>query len=211
MIENVGEAFSLERLKVAQEKTKQIVLEVKGSVFEGMTEQDGVELVEKAYLKYGVERKWHPTKFRIDSNTILAFREKSKEVTLKKGDHFFIDIGPVIDGHEGDYGETFIFDAETSDIIDASHEVFKEVKAKFLEGELTGEELYHFAEECAHRYGYNFNDRQKGHRIGDFPHALYFKKGLSDINTIPIKDRWVLEIHLVHKSGKFGAFFEDII
>ncbi len=211
MIEEVGAKFSLKKLESAQSLAKKIVQEVSLQVFEGMSEDDGIQLVDKAYEKYNITKKWHPTKFRIGINTVCAFREKSSPVQLKKGDYYFIDIGPVIDGHEGDFGETFRFQSKDDLLLVDSKKIFDLVKNKFYEQKLSGEQLYEYAESCAQEMNYTLVSAQKGHRIGDFPHALYFKKGLRDYNDIPVPNRWVLEVHIIHSSNKYGAFYEDII
>lgn len=50
-----------------------------------------------------------------------------------------------------------------------------------------------------------------GHRLGDFPHAVYFKGKLGEIDIIPKEKLWVLEILIRHPRKNFGAFFEDLI
>lgn len=48
-------------------------------------------------------------------------------------------------------------------------------------------------------------------RLGDFPHALYFKDSLSEVEFAPIENLWVLEIHIRCQESKRGAFYEDIL
>ncbi len=43
----------------------------------GMTEPEGTALADELMEKQGIEKKWHPTKFRIGRNTIKTYREKS--------------------------------------------------------------------------------------------------------------------------------------
>lgn len=147
-------------------------------------------------------------------NTLKSFRERSEEnIKLKKNDIFFIDIGPVFEGHEGDYGETFVTGRgeDHLEIKRCCERVFKETAKACREDELTGIELYRFAEACSQRYGYELNLKMSGHRLGDFPHAVNFKGKLGEVNITPKENLWVLEILIKHPQKSFGAFFEDII
>lgn len=212
-IEGVGENFSVEKFMLARDKTKEVVEKVAASVYTGMTEKDGHQLIDDVLREYGATKKWHPNKFRIGTNTTKSFREKSEEVTLKENDLFFIDIGPVFDDHEGDYGDTFIHGSNTDfeKISMACREVFNEAAAAFKSQALSGEKLYSYAGTKAKELGFELNLNMTGHRLGDFPHAVFFKGKLAEMDFTPKKDLWVLEIQIVHPSGEYGAFFEDLL
>jgi Xaa-Pro aminopeptidase len=212
--EKVGAKFQLALFIKARDLTIAAVKEVSGLAFEGMTELDGHLLLNDCLEKRGVEKLWHPHKFRIGLNTSKAFRELSDpNVRLKRNDLFFIDIGPVFYGHEGDYGETFCLgDNEALESVRvSSRQVFDLCREEFLKNNLTGRALYDFAQNRAQSLGFILNDKMYSHRLGDFPHALHFKGALGDQNYVPDESLWVLEI-LIHdvKSGH-GSFFEDII
>lgn len=213
-IQDVGTAFDIKKYLDARKKTILAVKEVASMVQPGMSETEGQSLVDEVLAKHGVEKKWHPTKFRIGSNTTRSFREKSEEgVVLKEDDLFFIDIGPVFDGHEGDYGETFVTsnNPDYLKIKKASEDVFHTTASKCRDEGLTGIELYEFAEAYAKDLGYELNLKMSGHRLSDFPHAVYFRGNLGSSDIKPKKDLWILEIHIRHPEKDFGAFFEDLI
>jgi Xaa-Pro aminopeptidase len=213
-IHQVRDTFSLAKFLRARELTKSVVEEVQGKVFVGMSEADGHQFIDQALDKLGAEKKWHPNKFRIGKNTIKSFRDVSDEnVRLSENDIFFVDIGPVWDGHEGDYGNTFVFgeNEKYKLIAKACREVFNKTAKAWLSEGLTGRELYDFAEDYASTLGYDLNNRMKGHRVGDFPHHLFFRGGMIDIDESPCDNLWILEIHLISKDKQFGSFFEDIL
>lgn len=213
-IHEVRDRFNLETFLEARKLTIGAVKEIQSRVFTGMTEKDGDEIIDEILKELGITKKWHPNKFRIGRNTTKSFRDQSEEgMTLQEIDIFFVDIGPVWSDHEGDYGETFIVGDSDKylDISNACKKVFEKTERKWREEDLSGAELYRFAKIYADELGYELNDRMKGHRIGDFPHHLCYRGGLSDINETPSDHLWVLEIHLVSRDNKYGAFFEDIL
>ena len=213
-VENVGSKFNKALYFKAREKTIAVVEEVVSFVEVGMTELDGLDLIEASLKKYGCKKKWHPSKFRIGKNTTKAFRELSDtSVKLAENDLYFIDIGPVFDDHEGDYGRTFVVGNEEkyTSIKEASEQIFRKTVKMFKTQKLSGHELYNYAAEEALGMGYELNMKMDGHRLSDFPHALFFKGGLNDLESTPKEDLWVLEILIRHPAEGFGAFFEDII
>jgi hypothetical protein len=50
-----------------------------------------------------------------------------------------------------------------------------------------------------------------GHRISDFPHAAIYDGPMADVDFKPAPLLWVLEIHIRHPDGGYGAFFEDML
>lgn len=59
--------------------------------------------------------------------------------------------------------------------------------------------------------GWRFNHEIKGHRISDFPHAIYRAGDLGDFDMRPTPGLWILEIQIAHPTRPFGAFYEDIL
>lgn len=212
--EKVGDQFSDHKFQQARIKTIRAVESAAAQAFVGMTEQDGHALLDNCLQLEGVERLWHPHKFRIGSNTMKSFREASdSDVTLQPHDLFFIDIGPVFHGHEGDYGQTFSLDLlpEDQDIFLAAKNVFKTCEKYFKESGRNGIELYNYADEQAGSLGFELNRKMYGHRLGDFPHALHCKEPLGKQEHRVSFGLWVLEIHIVDPKRNKGSFFEDLI
>ncbi len=212
-IQDFGEKFSLEKLFRAREVARNMTYELSSLICPGMTEADAHRMYKELSVKHGVEKQWHPPKLRFGPNTICNFKDESISYTLQEEDIFFIDIGPVVDGHEADYGETFSIGSiyEHKLICEAQRKVFAEVSKEWKEKNLSGVELYKFADQAARRTGFLFNPGQDGHRIGDFPHHVHFRGGLGELNEKAIPNAWILEIHLWDPKKKFGAFFEDIL
>lgn len=213
-IEGVSASFNLETYMQARKIAQKIMLLTASQVDVGMTEEDGIKIIDQLCENFGIEKKWHPSKFRIGINTTKSFREKSEpNIKLQENDIYFIDIGPVINGHEADIGQTFTIGQtpEYSLCQKTSRDIFNEVKGIWKESGSNGEELYKKASEIAKAKGFELNTKMKGHRLGDFPHALYYKGGLIEFDRRPIENLWVLEILIQDPSGKFGAFYEDIL
>ncbi len=210
--EGTGEKFNLQTYLRARELCKLTVEKIATAVGNGMNEVDGQALIREEFKKIGVSKFWHPAKFRIASDTVKSFRELAdRNIKLSISDIFFIDVGPVIDQHEADYGKTFCLGEETSPIADASITIWNKTAALWREQAVSGEALYSFADRCAAELGYRLNPLMTGHRLGDFPHSLFSKEGLFSLPFSAAANLWVLEIHIVSDLLKRGAFFEDIL
>lgn len=212
-IENCGPAFNLELYLKARAKTVEAVHTTAIQIKPGMTETDGIKILNDELSSLGVEKFWHPTKFRMNSNTTKSFRDASDEVILKNNDLFFIDIGPIFYNHEGDYGETFVVGNLEEHIYlkNATRSIFNRTQQVWKEHKLTGNELYTFASSEAEKLNLKLNTNMYGHRLGDFPHALHYKGKLGTADFSPVANLWVLEIHLLDEKNNCGAFFEDIL
>lgn len=214
MSEEVGVNFNLEVFMNARKLARKISLLFASHMEVGTTYHEAFSILEDLIDKHGAQRRWHPTKLRFGSDTTKAFREKSDtEKVLQKDDIYFLDIGPVFDGHEADFGQTFTIgqNPEFAAIQRASRVVFDKVSDKWKESKLNGIELYNYAKECAYELGYELNEKMAGHRISEFPHAVHYKKSLKDYECSPNENIWVLEILLKHPTKEFGAFYEDIL
>ncbi|MAZ48018.1 MAG: hypothetical protein CME65_05615 [Halobacteriovoraceae bacterium] len=207
--------FKLGDFLKARDKTVKLIDLTVSKLEEGMKEPDCIALLEKLMKDFGVEKKWHPTKFRIGSDTLKSFSEKSTDLPpLKDGEIFFIDIGPVWENYEGDYGQTFIFNqakSEFSELASKAQQVFKYTKDQWVENNLSGTDLYKSAEKYSETLGVKLNMNMGGHRLGDFPHHLFYRGDLAEINEAPVDNLWVLEILIADQKLNRGAFFEDIL
>jgi hypothetical protein len=59
--------------------------------------------------------------------------------------------------------------------------------------------------------GWTLNLDIKGHRVSDFPHAIYRGGDLGDLDQYPNGGLWILEIQIAHMERPFGAFYEDLL
>jgi Xaa-Pro aminopeptidase len=212
-MQDFGCSFEKGKLHHAREKAREITYELASLIRPGMKEEDAFRMYKDLCQKYGAEKQWHPAKLRFGPNTLLNFKDESQPYVLGDEDIFFIDIGPVFEGHEADYGETFTVGSQFAHkhIADCAKKVFREVGEHWLKFRNSGPELYEYAKRRAEHYGYELNIGMDGHRIGDFPHHVHFKGALLECEEMVIPDAWILEIHLYDPKRRFGAFYEDIL
>ncbi|MDN0085683.1 M24 family metallopeptidase [Crenobacter sp. SG2305] len=210
--EQVGTAFSMERMLGARALTSEAVAWIAAAIEPGMNEEEALAAAQQVLEAMGVERCWHPTAIRFGANTVKTFREPSGPgVKLAHNDIFFVDIGPLWDGHEGDGGDTFVLghDDEMHACAEAAWDLFERVRAYWLAYRATGRELYAFAARTATEMGWVLNQKVAGHRVADFPHMQ--AGTLASQDFCPSSGLWVLEIQIRHPVREFGAFFEDLL
>lgn len=211
--EGLGAGFDAVQLLAARDRSRRAVREIAAAIRPGMTEAEAEAIAAGVFARLGFERIWHPTHIRIGHNTLKTYKERSEpDVVLGERDLYFIDIGPVWAGHEGDYGDTFVVgdDPDMHAIAEAARALFDEIAARWREG-LSGRALYAEAEAAARRMGYELNLGAPGHRLGDFPHAVHRAGHLAAADFPPSPGLWVLEIQLRHPTRPIGAFYEDLL
>ncbi|AZC17500.1 MULTISPECIES: M24 family metallopeptidase [Pseudomonas] len=212
--EAVGLAYSLEGMLHAKRMTWEAVVEMARRIEPGMLESAAREMGLEVLQELGMERIWHPLLIRFGSNTLKTFKQRSEgDPRLGENDLFFIDLGVVWDRHEGDCGATFVVgdDAEMHACAAAAKSLFDLVYEHWKTHRVAGPELYRYAEEQAHAMGWLLNLDIKGHRVSDFPHAIYRAGDLGDFAACPQVGLWILEIQIAHPTRPFGAFYEDLL
>jgi Xaa-Pro aminopeptidase len=200
----------------ARQSTWQMIDEIAALLKPGMTESEAIRLANKQMAERGVRKFWHRTHIRFGASTILSFEDPYKEgVTLNEDDIVNIDIGPIWNGIEGDAGCPIVFgnDPQKTAIAAAAKSVFEDVRRKWQNGLVSGNDLLNFAEQRTQELGYVLHPTYvKGHRLSEFPHKIYSNgQTLFDLKTHPLSKRWVLEIHICDVDYKFGAFYEDLL
>lgn len=209
----VGAAFQLDLMQQAQSWALAKLAEIAAAIVPGMTETAATQLARQLLDAGGAQQHWHPPIVRFGANTSKIYSEASEPNTiLGTSDVFFIDIGPVWQGHEADVGATFAVgaSAQAHAIVHAVDTVFDQVAAKWRQG-VSGVALYDYANLCADALGYQLNHQIKGHRVGDFPHKLYASGALGELETDALPGIWVLEIQLKHRDLPIGAFKEQVL
>lgn len=212
--EAVGQLYDLEVMQYAQQKTWQAIEAIAAVIRPGMRESDAQRQGERILADLGMQRAWHPLLVRFGANTLKTFKERSEDdPVLGDNDIFFIDMGAVWQDHEGDAGATFTTgqDLEMIACAAAAKTLYDRVRDYWQAEGATGQALYRHAEELAAGMGWKLNLDIKGHRVSDFPHAVYKAGDLGDLAARPNSGLWILEIQIAHPTRPFGAFFEDLL
>ena len=211
--ERVGTRFERSGILLARRRSMEALSDIAARMEPGMTTAEAIALADQRLLALGANRNWHPTYVRFGPDT-LCFSSQPGDRTrrLREDDLFTIDLGPVWDGYEGDYGDTFVLgnDVDHLRCVQAARSIFKDAQAQWRRG-LSGVDLYAYAEKRAHAHGCELVREVAGHRIADFPHALYGKQRLATADFLPGDGIWVLEIQVRDLERPIGAFFEDVL
>lgn len=212
--EAVGQTYDPALMLRARERSWAVLHDIRALMRPGISEDEARTEAAEVFRAHGLERLWHPVVIRIGANTTLTFRERSNpDLRLGEDDIYFIDLGLVFDGHEGDVGDTFTTGADPARqaCAEAARTLFDEVATAWRTRGLSGEALYAFAGERAQAMGWRFNHAIKGHRVGDFPHAIHKAGDLGTLEQAPSSGLWILEIQIAHPSEPYGAFYEDLL
>jgi len=176
--------------------------------------------------RHGIETHWHKRVVRSGPNTLLPYQDNPPDRIVQEDDILFVDLGPVFEAWEADFGRTFVIgsDPVKAKLRDALEPTWHTVKSQFdANPDITGAELYAIACKEAKNAGWEFGGAHSGHLIGDYPHeripldkiTLYITEGNNAKMRQPGKDgnmrHWILEIHLVDKERQIGGFFEQLL
>lgn len=213
--ESVGLSFRVDLLKEARDLTLKVIETAAADFQPGMSEEEAKSLIEQIQASMGVERSWHAPQIRFGKNSTLPFGKPGiKDQTLAENDIYFLDLGLVYKEHEGDVGRAFTIgdDPEKIRCTKDVGTIWSEVRNHWKENKVTGAELYEFAKQSAQKRDWILNlEKANGHRIADFPHAARARGSIEEWNGTPAANRWILEIQIMHPSGEFGAFYEDLL
>ena len=212
--EAVGAAYDPKLMLRARELSWIALERIRDFMQPGIGEEEARTKAEEVFRTLGMQRLWHRPYIRIGANTLKTYRQASEaDVRLGENDIYFIDLGLVFDGHEGDVGDTFtVGDAPAQQACaDAARVLFGEVSGEWRTNRTSGHDLYAFAARRAQAMGWRLNHDIKGHRLGDFSHAIHKGGDLGDFASTPAPGLWVLEIQIAHPSEPFGAFHEDLL
>lgn len=184
------------------------------------------EIHELGNKRHSVRTHWHKRVVRSGPNTLFPYAENPPDRVIQEDDILFVDLGPVFEEWEADFGRTFILgeDPTKKKLQQSLEPIWKAAKAHFDENEdITGEELYGFTCNLAKEAGWEFGGAHAGHLVGDFPHEripndkinLYITKGNTEkmrtFNAKGQKRHWILEVHLVSKELQIGGFMEQLL
>jgi Xaa-Pro dipeptidase len=225
----VTEEQRASELLEAQTKAAQLFQEVeaRGLVRPGITESRlNEEIYTLAKELFGISTYWHKRIVRAGKNTLLPYAENPPDLTLGEDDILFLDLGPVFEQWEADFGRTFVLGSDPAKL-KMQHDVaqaFAEGKKHFQETpDITSSELFHYAHSLAAKFGWEFGGPIAGHLIGQFPHeriaddkvTLYVHPKSNLMMRSQDEEgrqrHWILEIHFVDRERQIGGFFEELL
>jgi Xaa-Pro dipeptidase len=224
-LESTRAAALLQAQNNANELFKAV--ESQGVIRPGVTEtkinQDIYDLAEKMF---GVSTYWHKRIVRAGSNTLAPYDENPPDLTLAEDDIIFLDLGPVFEAWEADFGRTFVLGSDPLKL-----KLRDDIAKAFVQGkqyfrshpDITADELYRYAQKMARDYGWEYGGPIAGHLIGQFPHeripndkiSLYVHPEnpmrMRGLNAEGEERHWILEIHFVDRAQKIGGFYEELL
>jgi Xaa-Pro aminopeptidase len=188
-----------------------------------MVEQDIYDLAERSF---GVTKHWHRRMVRAGPNTLCISNEHPPVREIAADDCVFLDLGPVFEEWEADVGRTYVLrsDPLKQKLPGDLSRGFGAFKQYFDEHpDVTGAELYAYAQQWAEAAGWIFGGAIAGHIVGEFPHAhipgdkALYRIGPCNPSRLREPDAngqtkfWILEIHLVDPGRTFGGFYERLL
>ncbi|HEY5048596.1 MAG TPA: M24 family metallopeptidase [Rhizomicrobium sp.] len=202
-------------------------IEAAGLVAPGRTEREVEDdIYALARERFGVERHWHRRIVRSGINTLTLAVDYPAIRTIGPEDTVYLDLGPVFEDWEADIGRTYALgaNAEKKRLVADLPRVFGRVQEHYYASpDITGAQLYAFAQSAADEAGWAFGGAIAGHIVGEFSHSSW--PGEKDIkrigphNPLPMRRadhlgralHWILEIHLVDRARSFGGFYERLL
>ena len=213
----------------AQTKAEALFCEVeaRGLIRPGITESSlNADIYALAHEMYGISTYWHKRIVRAGKNTLLPYAENPHDLTIGEDDILFLDLGPVFEQWEADFGRTFVLGSDPVKL-----KMRHDVGSAFADGKqyfndhpgTTSSELFRYAESLAEKYGWEFGGPIAGHLIGHFPHekiandkvTLYVHPKsdlpMRSLDSEGRKRHWILEIHFVDREREIGGFYEELL
>jgi Xaa-Pro dipeptidase len=228
MTTNIGSSRD-ESLRHAQNSANDLfrMVESKGLIRPGVTEsQLNEEIYKLAETEFGITKYWHKRIVRAGANTLAPYDENPPDLVLTEDDIIFLDLGPVFEEWEADFGRTFVIGSDPAKLKlrDDIARAFDEGKQHFKQHpDITAAELYRHAEALAAKYGWQYGGPIAGHLLGQFPHekipndkiTLYVHPQNPDrmrsVGADGQPRHWILEIHFVDRVRKIGGFYEQLL
>jgi Xaa-Pro dipeptidase len=175
---------------------------------------------------YGISRYWHKRIVRAGRNTLAPYDENPPDLMVAEDDIVFLDLGPVFEEWEADFGRTFVVGNDP-----LKQKLCRDIEEGFARGkqyfhghpEITAAELYAYAQQLARQSGWEYGGPIAGHLIGVFPHekiagdkvTLYVHPENHNRMRIPDASgrerHWILEIHFVDRAREIGGFYEELL
>lgn len=224
-----AEEVRVERLLDAERKAAQLFDEIerRAMIRPGIGEKAlSDEIHDLAGEMFGVTRHWHRRIVRAGENTLQPFHERPPDRTIVDDDIVFLDLGPIFEEWEADFGRTYLLgdDPHKKAVRDALPRVWRAGRDYFADHpDVTGAELFDVVVRAARAEGFEWASRIAGHLVGEFPHKKIAGPGI-EWYIMPGSDKpmrrtdpggrichWILEIHLADRRRGFGGFYEQLL
>src|SRR6202020_1239503 len=143
---------------------------IRAHVLESQLNQDIYDLAERMF---GISTYWHKRIVRAGRNTLAPYDENPPDLTIGEDDILFLDLGPVFEKWEADFGRTFVIGSDPIKLKlrDDIGTAFAEGKQYFEQTpDITAQQLFAYATALAEKFGWEFGGQIAGHLIGHFPH-----------------------------------------
>src|ERR1700742_451149 len=115
----------------------------------GVTESGlNSEIYALAQELYGISTYWHKRIVRAGKNTLLPYADNPPELAIGEDEILFLDLGPVFEKWEADFGRTFVLGSDLW-----KHKMQQDVGLAFADGkryfndhpDITSNELFDYA------------------------------------------------------------------
>ncbi|MBV9541631.1 MAG: aminopeptidase P family protein [Alphaproteobacteria bacterium] len=185
------------------------------------------DIYDLARAKFGVLRHWHKRIVRAGPNTICVYADSPPDRVIGDNDTVYLDFGPVFGEWQADIGRSYALgdDPEKKRLVADLPRIFDVVQAHYrATSDITGEQLYRFAQRQAFEAGWLFGGSIAGHIIlGEYsmPRPTgdagrnYIAPGNRERMRLPDTlgraRHWILEIHLTDRDKTYGGFYERLL
>ncbi len=224
-----SEDLTVAALLEAQAKARCLFSEIEEQrlIWPGLKESEiNGSIYALAERRYGIQKYWHKRIVRAGRNTLAPYAEDPPDLIVTEDDIVFLDLGPVFEEWEADFGRTFVVGNDPR-----KHKLCQDIKEAFAKGkryfqeqpDITGAELYEYARRLASEAGWEYGGPIAGHLIGVFPHeriagdkiTLYVHpqnhNRMRALDASGRKRHWILEIHFVDRARQIGGFYEELL
>lgn len=223
-----NEAQRVAALVAAQQKAAAFFDRIEQSLMRpGISESQLTrDIAELGRREFGIEQNWHKRIVRAGTNTLAPYDENPPDLTLGEDDILFVDLGPVFEKWEADFGRTYVIgsDPHKLRLRDDVAAAFATGKKYFQEHpQITGSEFYAYVRRLAEQTGWEFGGKLAAHMIGEFPHkSLPVDKAVAwadagnhtpmrGLDPLGRERHWILEIHFVDRARGIGGFYEELL
>lgn len=150
---DITEQQRAEYLLDAQNKAEALFDEIQRDLLRpGVTEAGlSKEIFDLAAKRHNVRMHWHKRVVRSGPNTLQPYEENPPDREIQPDDILFVDLGPVFEAWEADFGRTYVMDQadeakrKLSNMVEPT---WQAVKARYKQNpDMTGNDLFAIAKE----------------------------------------------------------------